>query len=112
MEMMWLKIDTELSYSTTRLTPRAPDGCVDDCVKYPDAHVEDYSVPDGTVVVVPQCSSSYAKLPWHDLQFFPGNVKNNWNRCRKVRLSAGTAKSDALQGCQGIPGDNQKSRND
>ena len=56
---------------------------------------------------IPQCSSSHAKLSWRDLQFFPGNVKNNWNRCRKVRLSVGTVKSDALQGCQGIPGDNQ-----
>ena len=39
----------------------------------------------------------------------PGNVKNNWNRCRKLRLSVqfGTTKSDALQGCQGIPEDNQ-----
>ena len=39
---------------TTRLmTPRAPDGCVDGCVKYPDAHVEDYPLPDGIVVAVP-----------------------------------------------------------
>ena len=59
------------------------------------------------IVAVPQCSSSHAKLSWHDLQFFPGNVKNNWNRCRKVRLSLCTAKSDALQGFQGIPEDNQ-----
>ena len=72
-------------------------------VSYPDARVEYYSLPNGTVVAVPQCSSGHAKLSWRDLQFFPGNLKNNWNRCRKVRLSVqfGTAKSDALRGCQG-----------
>ena len=45
-----------------------------------------------------QCSSSHAKLSWHNLQFFPGYVKNNWNRRRKVRLSVGPARTDALQG--------------
>ena len=91
------------SCSPMRSTHRAPDGCIDGCVKYPDACVEDYSLSNGTVVAVPQCFSSHAKQSWHDLQFFPGNLKNNWNRCRKVRLSVqfGTAKSDALRGCQG-----------
>ena len=86
------------SCSPTRPTHRVPDGCIDDYVKYPDARVKYYSLPNGTVVAVPLCSSGLAKLSWHDLQFFPGNVKNNWNRCRKVRLSVqfGTAKSDAL----------------
>ena len=70
-------------------------------VSYSDARVEDYSLPNGTVVAVPQCSSGHAKLSWRDLQFFPGNVKNNWNRCRKVGLSVGTVKSDALQVARG-----------
>ena len=48
----------------------------------------DYSLSDGTVVAIPQCSSSHAKLSWHDLPFFPGSVGNNWDRCRKVRFSA------------------------
>jgi hypothetical protein len=47
-------------------------------VKYPDAHVEDYRLslyPMGQfVITVPQCSSCYAKISWHDLRFFPGNI--------------------------------------
>jgi hypothetical protein len=42
MQMMWLKIDVGLSRVLRRKpafpTRRAPDGCVDGCVKYPDAH--------------------------------------------------------------------------
>ena len=30
-------------------TPRAPDGCNRWLVKYPDAHMEDIPLPDGTV---------------------------------------------------------------
>ena len=44
------------SCSPTRPGHRAPDGFIDGCVKYPDAHVEDYPYPsilDGTVGAVP-----------------------------------------------------------
>ena len=32
------------SCSPMRPTHRAPDGYIDGCVEYPDAHVEDYSI--------------------------------------------------------------------
>ena len=49
MQMMWLKIDVGLPRVLRRRTafstPRAPDGCVDDCVKYqtPTLRIIDYS---------------------------------------------------------------------
>jgi hypothetical protein len=47
-----------------------------DCVKYPDAHVEDYPLPDGTVCDgrPPSAPRVMRKILWYDLQFFPGNV--------------------------------------
>jgi hypothetical protein len=52
MQMMWLKIDVGLPRVLRRRTafstPRAPDGCVDDCVKYqtPTLRIIDYSTAD------------------------------------------------------------------
>ena len=48
---------------TAYSTPRAPDGCVDGCVKYVDAHVKDYRLSLTQSVI-----------------FFP-------RKCRKVRNS-------------------------
>jgi hypothetical protein len=53
MQVMWLKIDVGLPRVLRRRTafptPRAPVGPCRGCVKYPDAHVEDYPWPYGTV---------------------------------------------------------------
>jgi hypothetical protein len=54
--MMWLKGDVGLPRVLRRRIAlyarleRQPEmGCVDGCVKYPDSHVQDYPLPDGTV---------------------------------------------------------------
>ena len=64
-------------------------GGVDGCVKYSDADVDDYLLPDGTVcdgrppVLLKLCEISWAQ----SLIFFPGNVEDNWKGYRKVRSS-------------------------
>jgi hypothetical protein len=78
-------------------------------VKYPDAHVEDYRYarlslyPMGQfVMTVPQCSLSYAKISWHDLQCFPGNITEMDDVERSVsvlvlRLGLGLARPSSYQ---------------
>jgi hypothetical protein len=97
MQVMWLKIDVGLPRVLRRRTAfptlRAPDGLHRGCVKYPDARVEDYPRPYGTVcdgrppVLLELCE----KYHGHDLQFFPRNVENNRNGWRNVCLSVGSA---------------------
>jgi hypothetical protein len=58
-------------------TPRAPDGCVDGFVMYPDARVEDCPLPDRIVCNdnPPSAARVMRKISWYDLQLFPGNVE-------------------------------------
>ena len=44
-------------------TPRAPDGCVDGCVKYVDAHVKDYRLSLTQSVIFPGNVATCQEIP-------------------------------------------------
>ena len=78
--MMWLKIDVVglprvLRRRTALPTTRAPNGCLDGRVKYPDAHVEYFPLPDGQfvmavlLVLLRLCENIMAR------SIIPGNVE-------------------------------------
>ena len=115
--MVWLKIDIGLphilQHRDRTILPRGPRldrqmAVSNGCVRYPDAHVEDYpypSIPDGPVVAVPpvlleSCHDDTICNPfkemWRWLKWMSKGASQRW-----------CCESDALQCCQGIPRDDR-----